>query len=893
MSTKKKASALSSYEDNPEKMGDVLTKMITQGSANEDDIKFYIEAWGRRPDPSRAQTNFCNTILTLFRKGYGSYVIKWGGAEATIGILKQCAGDVELSIVACQVLGVMLHSEFEEDVMGKLKEENGIKALVKVLSERLDDAELQKVGVSVVQCLVPDTGVQKIICDNDGIERIMHILILHQRDREIQLGALKILAEIASTDEQRALIIENLGIDSVTTGMRYYLNDPEVLGACCKALGYIVVSLELAMALPSSLDEAFKALYTAPVTSPTSSPLASKKSKSKSKSSVTKGPNDGVIEGLKRQIRAVNKDAIPLIVSAIEAFIDDPEIQKWGCFALGTMSYKNPITSTDILDGGGVDAVLLVASHATIPTVLESVMYSLSRLAMDDACAQQIWDSCGVKMLLDRAKSSSHHPGILSNVFVCLGYLACNPRASSEIGMVGGIKPIVTAMESCPKDEDLQRSAVFALGRLALNPGNSEMIMFDKGVVAAIKAMHAFPDDNGIQQFGIDFLVNVSCNHPSHVLSAGGVSVVEAALKTFINDPVLQSSCAALIENMACSSDRTQQHFPANLIIAIGRSFKKHIKEPEVVEAFARATANIAIAGPTVCENLLEYGVASHALYAFKSCKMSHSLGLYLARFLANILVGTPRGAAKQRCFAGNMITELTSLMAAYPHSLEMQYECSRAIAALVTGSKVPSEAPAVVASNAELFMDAVETFFEDNAVVRSCSIVLSVAIAANEADVVPVISGPIMLRVMRLHSGDVKLQVACCEVLNVLVNAANAKKSEEAKKKSEEKKSDDDKKEGSDEDKEGSQWMKEGMETVSAVAKAAEEALIVQKAIMKMLKMAIKGEGGKGALKKKDIDTLTNFAKNVGGKYGNNKDVNEFVLSILQSKYRNKASGK
>ena len=880
MSVKKK-SPLSSYEDNPEKMGDVLTKMVTQGiSINEDDVKFYIEAWGRKSDSSRAQASFCNTALAVFKRGYGSYIVKNGGVNALIGILKQCSGDVDLSISACQVLNMMLQDEFESDSLGPFKEEDGVKALVSVLSERLDSSELQKVGVDVVQRLVADSGVQKIICDNDGIERLMHILILHQRDREIQVGALKILSALASTDDQRALIVENLGIDSVTTTMGHFADDPEVLGACCRALGYIVVSLELAMALPNSLSEAFVTLSSSLEMSPTASPSLSTKRERKGKkgSAAAKDPNAGIIAGLKRQIRAVDKGAVPLIVAAIEAFIDDTEIQKWGCFALATMSYKNPITSTSILDGGGVDAVLMVASHASSPTVLELVMYSLSRLAMDDGCAQQIWDSCGVKVLLDRAKASPRSPGILANVFVCLGYLACTPRASSEIGMVGGVKPIVAAMHSCAGDADLQRSALFALGRLALNPANAEMIGFEQGVAAAASALAAFPDDNGVQQFGMDFLVNIAADHAAAVLAAGGVAAAEAAMKGFINDPILQSSCAALLENMACYRGCTAQHFPANLIIAVGRSFKKHIREPDVVEAFARATANIALVGPATCEDLLEYGVVSHALFALTKGQVTHSVGVYLARFLANILLGTPRGAAKQRCFAGDIVPALFAVMAAYPRSLEAQYECTRAFAALVTGTKVPPQAPAAVARNAKLFVRALETFCEDQAVARACCVVLSVAIAACENEVAPVVSGSLMLKAMRLHSGDVRLQVACCEVLNVLINIRKAKKSLEMEEKKKKKENDDE-----DDEDEEDKWMKDGgIVAVCNIAKVAGEALNVHKTIIKTLKMIVDNGGGKEKLNKSDIEAITNFAKNVSGKYGDDKDVAEFVSIIL-----------
>lgn len=895
----KKKSALSSYEDNPEKMGDVLTKMATQGtSINEDDVKFYIEAWGRKSDSSRAQSSFCNTALAIFKKGYGSYIVKNGGVNALISIFKQCSGDVDLSISACHVLDMMLQDEFEGDSLGPFKEEDGVKALISALSERLDSADLQKVGIDVVQRLVADSGVQKILCDNEGIERLMHILILHQRDRAIQIGALKILASLASTDDQRAQIVENLGIDSVTTTMGHFSDDPEVLGACCRALGYIVVSLELAMALPNSLAEAFNSLETTLATSPTASPLLSKK-KMKAplkggRGGVLKDPNEGIIEGLRRQIRAADKGAIPLVVSAIETFIDDTEIQKWGCFTLASMSYKNPITSTAILDGGGIDAVLLVATHASTPTVLELVMYSLSRLAMDDACAQQIWDSCGVKVLLDRAKASARSPGILTNVFVCLGYLACNPRASSEIGMVGGVKPIVAAMRACAADADLQRSALFALGRLALNPANAEMIGFEQGVAAAISALEAFPDDNGVQQFGIDFLVNMAADHAGNVLSAGGVSVAEAAMKGFINDPNLQSSCAALLENMACYRGCTPQHFPANLIIAVGRSFKKHIKEPAVVESFARAIANIALVGPSTCEDLLEYGVVSHALFALMKCQVSHSMGVYLARFLANILLGTPRGAAKQRCFSGGIIPALASVMDTYPHSLEAQYECSRAIAALVTGTKVPPQGPSEVVHNAKLFVNALNEFCEDPAVAHACCVVLSVAILADEAMVAPVVSGSLMLKAMRLHSGDVRLQVACCEVLNVIISISKAKKSlaeaekkkkKKEKKKKEEKEGGEDSEKDDDDDDDDDDWKKDkGVVAVCNIARAAGEALNVNKAIIRTLKSIVdNGGGGKEKLKKSDIEALTIFAKNVGGKYSDDdEDSAEFISIVL-----------
>lgn len=869
MSTKKKVSALSSYEDNPEKMSDVLTKMVTQGSVSEDDVKFYIEAWGRRPDPSRAQSNFCNTLLTLFRKGHGNYVMKFGGVDAIIGILKQCGKDVDLSILVCNVLNMMLQDEFEDDALGLLKDEDGIKTLVTVLGERVDVLELQKIGANVVQRIVSDTGVQKIICANEGIERLMHILILHQRDREIQVGVLRILSVLASADDQRLLIVENLGIDSVTTAMRHYPDDAEVLGACCKALGYMVVSLDLAMALPGPLSEGLETLSAMLTTSPTStSPSLSRKSQVKLKAA-GKGDNakSGILEGLSRQIKAAEKGAVPLIVSAIETFIDDVEIQKWGCFALATMSYKNPITSTTVLDGGGVDAVLMVASHATNPSVLEIVMYSLSRLAMDDDCAQQIWDSCGVKLLLDRAKASSHSPGILIHVFVCLGYLACNARASSEIGIVGGIKPLIAAMRSCANDADLQRSALFALGRLALNPANAEMIGFEQGVSAAIDALRAFPDDNGVQQFGIDFLVNISAEHPGNVLSADGVSIVESALKTFINDPILQSSCAALLENLACVHGCSTHHFPANLIIAIGRSFKKHIRDPTIVESFARATANIALVGPATCEDLLEYGVVSNALTALEKCEMTHPMGLYLARFIANILIGTPRGAAKRRCFAAGVIPALCTVMSTYPHSLEAQYECTRAIAALVTGTKVPSEAPIEVAHNAKLFVDALENFVGDVAVAHSCCVVLSVAILAVETDVAPIVPGALVLRAMRLHSGDVRLQVACCEILNVIIGISKAKKGEKS---------------GNDGDESTKEkWIEEGIEVVCAVSKIAGEALNVHKIVMRTLKSILEGNG-KGDLKKSDIDSLTKFAKKVNDKYGDDKEVADFVSSVL-----------
>ena len=260
MNVKKKV-ALSAYEDNPEKMGDVLTKMASQGAViSEDDIKLYIESWARKSDTVRAQANFCSTALSIFKRGYGSYIVHNGGVSALIGILKQCSSDVELSISAAHVLVAMLHDGFEGVLLGPLKDSGGVAALVGLLSARIDSADLQRAAVDALQRLVPDTGVQRIVCDAGGIESLMHVAILHQRDRAIQLGALRILAALASTDEQRARIVENLGIDSVTTVMGHYADDPEVLGACCRALGYIVVSLDLAMALPDTLADALAAL---------------------------------------------------------------------------------------------------------------------------------------------------------------------------------------------------------------------------------------------------------------------------------------------------------------------------------------------------------------------------------------------------------------------------------------------------------------------------------------------------------------------------------------------------------------------------------------------------------------------------------------------------------
>ena len=935
MEGKKKASAISSYEDNPEKMGDVLAKVATQGAVSEDDVKLYVEAAERKIDSTRVQNGFCNTICTICKRGYGGYAVKGGAVRVLISVFKRCVGDVDLGVLACQAFGGLLQDAYDE-ALGILKDTDGVSALVKMLSERIDAIELQKAGLAVVLRIVVDTEVQHAIFKSNGVEGLMHVLIFHQKDKDIALDSIRVFTALASNDKQRLCIVDDLGIDTAATIMRVHKDAQDVLAACCKAIGYMVVSLELAMVMPATLAASVAALAsaTSPITSPMPPPTppttadipvagtptgngggggddsSSSDAKINTLSSHTSsrrlrrrremqvqdgnsssgggsvfsyGPGSSsssgggggdsgradpsVMAALKSQMRAVKSGAVPLIVGAVEGNIDNVNIQKWGCFALGSIAYKNAAASAAVLDAGGVDAVLLVAAHANSPAALELALYALARLAMDDGCAQQVWDGCGVKTVLDRVKSFPRSPGVLCNAMLCLGYLAYNPQACSEIGMIGGIKPVVGAMRTCQGDADLQRAALFALGRLALNPANAEMIGFEQGIPTAISALRTFPDDNGVQQFGIDFLVNIAADNPQAVLAAGGVAAAEAAMKAFLTDPVLQASCCSLIENMAaCCGPRDPQYFTADIILALGRTLKKHARDPSITEACARAFSNIALTGTTACEDLLEYGAALNVLYALEHGPVTHTVGLYLARFLANLIACTPRGAAKQRCLAA--VPALLAIMAAFPGSAEATYECARALAALVSGTKVPPTAAAEVARGAKTIAAALAAYYtSDQAIARFCCVALAAAVAGVTAPTAATkaVEAPLVLRVMKLYQGDLKTQVAGCELLGTLAAVSESMK-----------KDDDENGEG-----EGTEWIVDGgIQAVCAVAKMVPDTLSTQKIVMKTLTTFVSGEERK--LKGSDVDAIRSFAKSLKKRFIDDKEVAEFVSAVL-----------
>ena len=119
----------------------------------------------------------------------------------------------------------------------------------------------------------------------------------------------------------------------------------------------------------------------------------------------------------------------------------------------------------------------------------------------------------------------------------------------------------------------------------------------------------------------------------------------------------------------------------------------------------------------------------------------------------------------------------------------------------------------------------------------------------------------------MKLHQGDLKTQVAGCELLGTLAVVSGGAR----------KKGDGD---GCSDDDE---WIVDGggIEAVCAVAKMAPDTLSTQKVVMKTLTTFVSGEEER-KLRGSDVDAIRSFAKSLKKRFIDDKEVAEFVSAVL-----------
>ena len=195
------------------------------------------------------------------------------------------------------------------------------------------------------------------------------------------------------------------------------------------------------------------------------------------------------------------------------------------------------------------------------------------------------------------------------------------PGISTKLAHMGAINLIVNSIHNCPNNFKVQQMGCGALGALSYDTNNIQHIMDAGGLWAVIAAMERFPKKHAVQKEGCYFLQNLIVRSV-HALSAVSNSqvvsiIVEAMSNADSNTEFLLSVCG-LIANLAVDKEAKGLVGKSDAIFAV-ISVLNTTDDVEVKQAACTALKNLAVGSTDNQTTILEKGGLDTLFSAIRS----------------------------------------------------------------------------------------------------------------------------------------------------------------------------------------------------------------------------------------------------------------------------------
>ena len=227
---------------------------------------------------------------------------------------------------------------------------------------------------------------------------------------------------------------------------------------------------------------------------------------------------------------------IEVILSKMNAYRLNGQIQQQGCIALSNLAAENDDERKKIAGEGGIRVILnAMKEHAKDVKVQENGCAALRNLAFANVGNQKtIAKEGGIKVILNAMREHSKDVKVQEKGCAALWNLACNGDNKKTIAKEGGIKVILNAMKRNAKHVKVQEKGCGALWKLSCNVDNEKAIAKLGGIKVILNAMKEHGSIGGVQWNGCAALWNLAFSDDGNrktIAKEGGIKMIRSAMK--------------------------------------------------------------------------------------------------------------------------------------------------------------------------------------------------------------------------------------------------------------------------------------------------------------------------------------------------------------------------
>ena len=223
------------------------------------------------------------------------------------------------------------------------------------------------------------------------------------------------------------------------------------------------------------------------------------------------------------------------IVAAMRAPAAQADVVEDGCLALWSLAYKNGATSEEIVQAGGIEAIV------------EGMMHEPNTAAVQELCTAALWNLAIDGWWLEENPNPPSPPS------ECAPPTQRRVSASESIVSAGGIEAVARAMQLHGNNLGVVEAGCGALHFLSDDPDHWARLATSGGVDALLTALENFQESAAILEASMGALWQLAIDDSARELIAdrGAKRLAQVAAQRFPNEPKLQQNAAGLQQLLA------------------------------------------------------------------------------------------------------------------------------------------------------------------------------------------------------------------------------------------------------------------------------------------------------------------------------------------------------
>eukprot|EP00771_Trimastix_marina_P001609 gnl/Trimastix_PCT/2691.p1 GENE.gnl/Trimastix_PCT/2691~~gnl/Trimastix_PCT/2691.p1 ORF type:complete len:667 (+),score=265.07 gnl/Trimastix_PCT/2691:51-2051(+) len=252
----------------------------------------------------------------------------------------------------------------------------------------------------------------------------------------------------------------------------------------------------------------------------------------------------------------IDEDCVELLVRAIRRHTASARISQTCCRVLSNLSFddKHSECGPLVRQADGIAAVAEVyRAHCTDSKICEAVCRVFENLAMDDsACRAAIRDQGVIPLFIETLQTHHDKPCVCEHCLLALANMCHQPQSSLEqLVEQGAVDLAVAAMREHPQHEGVAHGGCRALWRLMSHPEIRETRVREAGAIPLlINALRDHPQHIGICIGGCSALYRLSSCAANHEhIREGGIRAIIAAMRSL--SPPEQQVCSNGVEALS------------------------------------------------------------------------------------------------------------------------------------------------------------------------------------------------------------------------------------------------------------------------------------------------------------------------------------------------------